>query len=87
MHEGNGNRPFSNRRCDALDVAGSDISDGEYSGRLVSSRCGGRDSGQFAERSSSGERSDPVLMKPLLIERQTAISHVVLGAAPVITKT
>ena len=42
-------------------------------GRLVSSRYGGRASGHPAAARSSGDRSGPVLMNPLLVERDASI--------------
>src|ERR1700740_1120055 len=56
-------------------------------GRLVSSKYGGRVRGQCAELRSSGDRTGPVLMKPLASTARQPSSQLVLGAAPVITNT
>src|SRR6185436_18052959 len=56
-------------------------------GLLVSSKCGGRGSGHWAARSSSCDRSEPVLMNPRGSSVRHPWSQLVLGWAPVITKT
>jgi hypothetical protein len=52
-------------------------------GRLVSSRCGARGSGQCAAASSSCDRSAPVLMNPCASHTTQSSTQRVLGAAPV----
>src|SRR5437588_1636816 len=56
-------------------------------GRLVSSRWGGRASGQCAAARTSGERSGPVLMNPRASSATQPWSQAVLGLAPVIENT
>ena len=56
-------------------------------GRLVSSKYGGRARGQRAALRSSGDRSGPVLMKPLASSATQPSSQRVFGSAPVMTNT
>jgi hypothetical protein len=66
MHEGDRDRSFADGRRNPFDVSGAHAPTAKTRGRLVSRRCGWRESGHPAAARSSGVRSGPVLTKPLL---------------------
>src|SRR5215472_8844406 len=87
MNKRDRDRPFTDRRGDAFDIASANIPGSENSGQAGFQQVGRRVRGQRAPVSSSEERSGPVLMKPLLSSTTQPLSQPVLGFAPVITNT
>ena len=80
MDERDRDRSFAHRRCHALDVARrARRRPRTLPGRLVSSRCGGRVSGQCAAVRSSADRSGPVLMNPFASSATQPSSQRVFG--------